>query len=173
MSEADSEGRLRAKFDRLWDILRKWPEDRVKAILKDRLEREGWNITLLAMGHERGKDLEATKGNRVIHIEAKGEPGSLSNYRVERRSFIGGALMSLISHMNKDNADEALCMAFPDNDYYLRGVTSRVPRYVRNKLRVHALFLNDDSTIRVLLPNANDARILDSFEELFASDDVS
>ena len=149
MSEADSEDRLRARFDKLWDTPGKWPEDRVKAILKDRLESEGWSITRLAMGREEGKDLEATKGNRVIHIEAKGEPLSLSNYRVERRSFIGGSLMSLISHMNEDNPHEALCMAFPDNDYYLRGVTSRVPRYVRNKLRLYALFLTDDNTIRM------------------------
>jgi len=170
MTEAEERDKIRAKFDRIMNMLNKWPEDEVKTRLKERLEREGWNITQVSMGSEKGKDLEATKDDKVIHIEAKGEPKSPSNYRNERRSFIGGALMSLIAHMNEKTANNAFCMAFPDNDYYLRGVKMRVPLYVRNKLRLFAIFLEDDNTIRLLLPDARDVKTLNSFEELFNTD---
>ena len=169
MTEEEERDRIRAKFDHIMSMLSKWPEDRVKTILKERLEKEGWDITHVSMGSERGKDLEAIKDDKIIHIEAKGEPKSPSNYRNERRSFIGGALMSLIAHMNEKTANNMFCMAFPDNDYYLRGVKTRIPLYVRNKLRLFTIFLGDEDTIMVLLPNASDARTLNSFEELFST----
>lgn len=168
MTEAAEKNKNR--FNQIMDMLSKWPEDKVKTILRERLEREGWSITQVSMGIEKGKDLETIKDGKVIHIEAKGEPKSLSNYRNERRSFIGGALMSLIFHMNEKTVKNVFCMAFPDNDYYLRGVQTRIPLYVRSKLRLFTIFLKDDNTIRVLLPNTNDVRILNSFEELFDAD---
>lgn len=167
MTEAEEKDKIRVKFNQIMNMLSKWPEDKIKTILKERLEREGWNITQVSMGSEKGKDLEAIKDDKVIHIEVKGEPKSPLNYRNERRSFIGGALMSLIAHMNEKTANNAFCMAFPDNDYYLRGVKTRVPLYVRNKLRLFTIFLKDDNTIRILLPNASDVRTLNSFAELF------
>lgn len=167
MTEAEEKDKIRVKFNQIMNILYKWPEDKVKTILKERLEREGWDITQVSMGSEKGKDLEAIKDDKVIHIEVKGEPKSPISYRTERRSYIGGALMSLIAHMNEKTANNAFCMAFPDNDYYLRGVKTLVPLYVRNKLRLFTVFLKDDNTIMILLPNASDVRALNRFEELF------
>jgi hypothetical protein len=165
--EERDKDRVRVKFNPIMNMLYKWPEDRIKTMLKERLETEGWTITQVSMGSERGKDLEAVKDHKVIHIEAKGEPRSPSSYQSERRSFIGGALASLIAHMNEKTADNAFCMAFPDNDYYLRGVRTLVPLYVRNKLRLFTIFLKDDSPIMILLPDANDVKTLNRFEELF------
>jgi hypothetical protein len=156
-----------AKFQSIMAMLSKWPEDKVKTILKERLEKEGWSITQASMGSQQGKDLEANKNNKIIHIEAKGEPNSPSSYRQEKRSFIGGALMSLIAHMNNGQQNYAYCMAFPNNDYYLRGVQSRIPLYVRSTFRLAAVFLNDDNTIEVLFPDANSVKLLSSFDELF------
>ncbi|GEM_PF-7089173 len=155
------------QFSKLSTELDKWPEDRVKTLLKERLEKELWAIIKIAMGTEQGKDLEATKNSKAIHIEAKGEPKSISSYRQERRQFVGGALISLITHMTQEDENIAYCMAFPDNDYYLRGVLTRIPSLVRKKLRVFGLFLREDSSIQVLYPSNNNTEELRSFDDLF------
>ena len=170
MTEAKEEEKLKLRFNQIMHMLYKWPEDKVKTILKEQLEREGWAITQIAMGTEKGKDLETTKDDRVIHIEVKGEPKSPLSYQVERRAFIGQALTSLITHMNEGTANNAFCMAFPDNDYYLRGVRRLVPLYVRNRLRVFTIFVGDGNVIQILLPNSNEVRTLNRFEELFNTD---
>ena len=58
-----------AKFQSIMAMLSKWPEDKVKTILKERLEKEGWSITQASMGSQQGKDLEANKNNKIIHID--------------------------------------------------------------------------------------------------------
>ncbi len=167
MSEEIKREAVRDKFINIMSNLSKWPEDRVKTILKDRLEREGWNITTISMGQEQGKDLEAVKGEWTIHIEAKGEPKSPNSYRQERRQFIGGALMSLITCMTEENVNRKFCIAFPDNEYYLSGVLTRIPSLIRKKLNLFAMFLQEDASIRVLMPSSTDTKVLFSFDELF------
>jgi hypothetical protein len=81
MTEEET-NKLRGKFTSIMNMLSIWPEDRVKTILKERLEREGWEVTV-SMGQEQGKDIDAIKGDRVIHIEAKGEPKSPSHKAAE------------------------------------------------------------------------------------------
>ena len=135
------EAKLKAKYSKIWDDLRKWPEDRIKTNLKEKLEKEGWRITEISMGNEQGKDLEATKNGFLIHIEAKGEPKSLTSFDQERRQNVGGALMSLIQHMTNEKEKYIYCMAFPNNGRYSSIICKRIPMYVREKLEVYAILV--------------------------------
>jgi hypothetical protein len=49
MSEEIKREAVRDKFINIMSNLLKWLEDRVKTILKDGLEREGWSVTTISM----------------------------------------------------------------------------------------------------------------------------
>lgn len=167
MQRKADEDKIREQFVKIMKELQKWPENRVKEVLKQRLEAEGWMISTISYGTERGKDLEVTKGPRTIIIEAKGEPKSPSSYQQERRGFIRGAFASIIQYMREDNPDRAYCIAFPNNEYYPRRVQELIPRSVRTKLVLNILFVDENGLLHVVLPDAMEICQLTRFDDLF------
>ncbi len=53
-------------------MLAKWPEDRVKTVLGDRLRAEGWTVEEVHFGTERGKDLAGSRGDRKVGLPQAG-----------------------------------------------------------------------------------------------------
>ena len=53
-------------------IASKLTEDETILILIDHLKSEGWNIDGHCLGQQRGYDIEASKENEKLFIEAKG-----------------------------------------------------------------------------------------------------
>lgn len=62
-------------------------------------------------------------------------------------------------------------MAFPNNEYYLRGVQQRIPLMVREKLALHVLFTEEDGSLSILVPTATVVSKLVSFDTLFNGSD--
>jgi len=168
--QADEKEKMREKYTKIMRELDRWPEDSVKKLLEQRLKNEQWTISWIAFGHERGKDLLATKGARQIIIEVKGEPKSPLSYVQERRAFIRGAFASIVQHMREDKTDVAYCIAFPNNGYYPRRTEELLPRLVRSKLALNALFVNDNGILDRLLPNEDRICRLARFDDLFTED---
>lgn len=167
MQRKADKDKIREQFAKIMEELQKWPEDRVKKVMKQRLEDEDWIVSTVSYGTEHGKDLEATKGLRTITIEAKGEPKSPNSYQQERRAFIRGAFASIIQYMRADNPDTAYCIAFPNNKYYPRHTQELIPRLVRTKLALNILFTDENGLLHVLLPDAMEIRQLATFDDLF------
>ena len=160
--------KIRQDIIRISNELLKWPEDKVKSLLKERLEREGWNVNTISLGYEKGRDLEAQKGDLTIIIEAKGEPKSPLTYLVQRRSYVQGALASIAAWMKEENPKTRYLIAFPENGYYPRGVKNLIPALVRKKLGLLAVFINEDSSVETLFPYSDEVTQLNRFDDLFS-----
>lgn len=167
MQRKANEDKIREQFIKIMKELQKWPEDKVKKVLKQKLEDETWMVSTVSYGTEHGKDLEATKGPRTIIIEAKGEPKSPNTYQQQRRGSIRGAFASIIQYMRENNPDRVYCIAFPNNDYYPRHTQELIPRLVRTKLALSILFVDENGLLNVLLPDAMEICQLRRFDDLF------
>lgn len=162
-NENDLKKKAAEKLTQLYN----WPEDKVKSLLKQKLEASGWAIIEIHWGKEQGKDLVVAKNQRSIVFEAKGEPKSLISEYTERRHFVRDALSSLISYMVTDDADCRYCIAFPANKLYIRHVLKQIPIVARRKLGLYAIFLNEHGSTKVLLPDEEELQELTLFDDLF------
>jgi hypothetical protein len=70
-------------------------EDAVKEAVKRSLEAAGWTV-LVRWGRERGIDIEATRGDERLVLEAKGEttPGP------QQVSYFVGAIVELVQRVS-------------------------------------------------------------------------
>jgi hypothetical protein len=101
-------------------------EDIVKAAVKSALERDGWT-TDVRFGRLHGIDINATRGNERIILEAKGE-GSLDAMRV---NYFLGALGELLQRMDSPSARYGL--ALPAHRQFTR-LIARLPDWVCQRL---------------------------------------
>ncbi len=114
-------------------------EDDVKRFLEKWLITEGWKVQV-AWGHERGIDIEASKGSSLWLIEVKGS-GSLQPMRV---NYFLGALGELLQRMDKPNAIYSI--AFPDMQQF-RGLWNRLPDLAKSRTGITALFVATDGKV--------------------------
>lgn len=128
--------------------------------LKEMLEKEGWQVTRFAPDKQRGPDLEARKGKRTIIMEVKGEAASAG----QRVKYVADTLLAILSRMRAQSSDVRYCMVFPDS--HLPVVKRYLPDWVREKLGLYILFLNDES-LKALYPTLKREKDLTSFDELF------
>lgn len=108
-------------------------EDEVKAAVKAHLEEAGYRVTV-AWGRVRGVDIEATRPDSRMLIEAKGS----ANLQPQQVSYFLGALGELIQRMSDPAARYGL--ALPDNRQY-RGLVSRLPQLARDRLTLTVFFV--------------------------------
>lgn len=163
MEEEKAKEKLTKKLNQLYE----WPEDRIKTMLKEKLESDNWAIKEIHWGKEQGKDVVACRNGRTIVFEAKGEPKSpLSDY-TQRRHYTRDALASIISYMIADEPNCKYCLAFPKRTLYISHVHRQIPSLVRRKLGLYVIFLDADGSIYALFPNQEDSYELDMFERFF------
>jgi len=167
ISKMQNEEDLKKKFTKKMTRLYDWPEDKVKSLLKTKLEVDGWEITEIHWGREQGRDMVAAKNNRSIIFETKGEPKSPTSEYTERRHFVRDSLSTLISYMVTEDANCKYCVVFPNNELYVGHVLKQFPLLVRKKLDLHALFVNADGSAEVLFPGKERTSKLLSFDSLF------
>jgi len=114
-------------------------EDEVKAALVGMLEADGWTVEV-AWGKRRGIDVVAVRESERWLIECKGHgsrPEMQNNYFV-------GVLGELLQRMSAEDAKHSL--AFPDVPKFRR-LWSELPRPVKSKLGLTALFVASNGTV--------------------------
>jgi hypothetical protein len=115
-------------------------EDQCKEALAEWLQRAGWHVEM-AMGHERGIDIEAKRhgGQRWI-IEVKG-PGSRQPMRVNYFLAILGETLQRM-----DDPAARYSIAFPDRRQY-RGLWERLPALAKRRTGITLLLVAEDGSI--------------------------
>lgn len=160
--------KMRYKIDYVEKTRRR--EDPLKKQLKERLEKEGWQVKI-APGREKGPDLEAVKekdkGKREIIAEVKGEPGSAKTASGQRIKYIGDALLTILNRMGTQSSDVRpsdirYCLVFPYT--YLPVVKPRLHAWVREKLGLYILFLKGEP-LEALYPTLEHEVDLRGFDE--------
>jgi hypothetical protein len=101
-------------------------EDEVKTAVRDHLQAQGYKV-MVAWGHLRGIDIEATKDSDRILIEAKGDASSAQ----QQGNYFLNALGELIQRMDDPGARYGL--ALPDNKRYRR-LVENLPALARERL---------------------------------------
>jgi hypothetical protein len=114
-------------------------EDEVKAAVKSRLETDGW-IVKVARGRERGIDIQATRGDETLIVEAKGETANPP----QQVNYFLAALGELIQRMTIVTATYGL--ALPDNRQY-RGLVQRLPELARERLNLAIFYVDGEGTV--------------------------
>jgi biotin operon repressor len=111
-------------------------EDQVKQAIKDHLENDGYDVTVM-WGRDRGIDIDARGPRGRLVLEAKGEVAS----QPQQTNYFLGALGELIQRMSDEEGGYGL--ALPDNSVY-RGLVSRLPSLARERLRLRVFFVARD-----------------------------
>ena len=106
------------------------------------LESNGWSLKV-AWGRERGIDIEALRGAERWIIECKGT-GSLAPMQ---NNYFVGVIGELMQRMSDDRAKHSI--AFPDLPKFRR-LWSELPRTVKERLRLSALFVSGDGNVAEL-----------------------
>lgn len=114
-------------------------EDQVKAAVRSHLEADGWVVSV-AWGRERGIDIQASRGDERLIIEAKGEAANPP----QQVNYFLGALGELIQRMTVETATYGL--ALPDNRQY-RGLVQRLPALARERLNLAIFYVDRTSTV--------------------------
>ena len=108
-------------------------EDEVKEAAAAHLTSMGWSVAV-AWGHTRGIDIEASRDDERLVLEAKGEV-SLQPQQV---NYFLGAVGELVQRMSDPTSRYGL--ALPDNRQY-RGLVSRLPEVARRQVVQVVLFV--------------------------------
>jgi hypothetical protein len=117
-------------------------EDEVKASLVMMLATQGWS-TEVAWGKARGVDIAASKDGQRWLIECKGS-GSLAPMQ---NNYFVGVIGEIVQRMADPEAKHSI--AFPDLAKFRR-LWSELPKHVKQTLKVTALFVASDGTVRKL-----------------------
>lgn len=123
----------RAPPQRAGDLI---TEDDVKRALKEYLETQGYEVTVM-WGRERGIDIDARSPDGRLVIEAKGEVAS----QPQQTNYFLGALGELVQRMSDERASYGL--ALPDNKVF-RGLVSRLPAMARQRLGLRVFLVTRD-----------------------------
>jgi hypothetical protein len=117
-------------------------EDEVKGAVSEHLVAQGYEVTV-AWGRTRGVDIDATKPDDRLLLEAKGAV-SLQPQQV---NYFLGAIGELVQRMGDARARFGL--ALPDNAQY-RGLVRRLPAHARQTVVQVVLFIaRDDRSFSV------------------------
>ena len=108
-------------------------EDEVKQAAAAYLTSMGWSVAV-AWGHTRGIDIEASRDDERLVLEAKGEV-SLQPQQV---NYFLGAVGELVQRMSDPTSQYGL--ALPDNHQY-RGLVARLPEVARRQVVQVVLFV--------------------------------
>jgi len=136
-------------------------EVRIKALLKKRLEAEGFHEVVVRRQAERGADVDAKFPGYQLRLigEVKGEP-SKTIVRGERagqlkassvvsnqyRHWLAEALWELVNRMNEPSG-AVFAIFLPDSTAYRR-LVSRIPPRPLQALGVQFVFVGDDRLVR-------------------------
>ncbi len=116
-------------------------EDKVKQAVKGHLEAEGWQVKV-AWGRERGIDIEATRDDERLVIEAKAEVEP----QPQQVNYFLGALGELIQRM--DDPEATYGLALPDNRQY-RGLVERLPEEAVRRLGLVVFWVDRSGPVSV------------------------
>ena len=109
-------------------------EDEVKAAVGDQLQAQGYRVKV-ALGHERGIDIDAHKHGDHLLIEAKGEV----SLQPQQANYFIGALGELVQKMAYPDARYGL--ALPDSPQYRR-LVGKLPAHARKCLHLVVFFVS-------------------------------
>lgn len=118
-------------------------EDNVKKLLEQWLTKNGWS-TKIAMGHQHGSDIVASRSSGKWIIEVKG-CGSLNPMRV---NYFLAVLGEILQRMNDPDAKYSI--AFPDMPQY-RNLWGRLPALAKTRTMISALFVSASGTVDEIL----------------------
>jgi hypothetical protein len=113
----------------------KLTEDEVVCLLKDHLEKSGWNIGYkFCLGQKHGIDIEACKDGNILMIEVKGAKASNSSPTKKREYFdsgqikthFGKALVKVL-HDKYSNPNSTFAIAHPDDADVKRAIGHIIP----------------------------------------------
>lgn len=116
-------------------------EDEVKQKVKDWLVTDGWKVSV-KWGHDRGKDIEAKRGEEKWIIEAKGS-GSRNEMR---NNYFLVALGEILQRMNDQTTHYSV--AFPNLEKFRR-LWAELPSLVKKKMAISALFVGTNGVEQV------------------------
>jgi len=119
-------------------------EDQIKEILRAWLEESGYRVKV-ALGRERGIDIEAVRDGVRRVIEVKGT-GSRPEMRV---NYFLCMLGEVLQRFDDPNARYSIAM--PDLAQY-RGLWNRLPTMAKERLQLSAIFVGADHSVREELP---------------------
>ena len=111
-------------------------EDDVKRAIRDHLVEDGWTVKV-NWGGQRGIDIRAVRGDRVLDIEAKGEVPS----HQQMGNYFLNALGELLQRMDSPGKEYGL--ALPRNARYV-GLANRLPLWVKQHLKLQFFFVERD-----------------------------
>lgn len=122
-------------------------EDEVVRLLMQYLKSNGWEIVEYCLGHTRGYDIIASKGEQKLYVEAKGAKANGAS-PIKKRAFfdsgqikdhLGKAIVKSIETQIKfPNAIVAI--AQPD-DEYLKGVCKETTEYL-SRIHIYAFWVD-------------------------------
>lgn len=133
----------------------KLDEDEVVLKVKDWLERDGWFVgDNYCIGGSRGLDIKATKGDRILIVEAKGARARDNAPTKRRQQFdssqlvnhLGEAVMKVFREMNFHPHAE-FAIAHPDDPQVRRIIGELVPHL--KKLNVQHFWVRDDGGVSI------------------------
>ncbi len=116
-------------------------EDQIKGVLRTWLEASGYQ-TRIAMGKERGIDIDARREKERWIIEVKG-PGSLQPMRV---NYFISMLGELLQRM--DDPEAKYSIALPDLAQY-RGLWQRLPTLAKERTTISAIFVSTKGEVSI------------------------
>lgn len=159
----------------------RWPhEDGIKAILEKVFKTLGIEINTIQLGNKPGIDLTGrTEDGRDVLCEAKGEPPCVNtkgknknnpktldeknNCRtVNFKELVG----TIIERMETNDAKKIYVIAVPDTPEFHELVKTKIPDWIRQCLRIHALFVKQDGKVTYLCPSQSNGDIPENLKEL-------
>lgn len=121
------------------------------------LNRSGWTILAARHGHERGVDIEASRADELLHVEAKGATSSRQGSSNHGRAFTGGEVRiniaeALYTAAIAATARVATCsaIAIPADDRHERYVMPLLPAL--DALGVALFRVDETGTVHLRAP---------------------
>lgn len=121
----------------------KLTENQVINFLRVWLENKGWKIDKISKGNHRGNDIEASKGRKVMIVEAKGGKANPKAYNKVRDKFDSGQIKdnfgkALVKVLEQRHLNPAVTVAIAQpNDPYIRQCLQNVtPEARKNNIRL-------------------------------------
>ena len=131
-------------------IVSKLTEDQTIIILIEYLKSQGWNIDGHCLGQQRGYDIEASKGNEKLFIEAKGAKGNDNSPTKKRKYFDSGQIKdhfgkAIVKSLETINSypNAKIGIAHPDDEDIRRvigGITKNI-----TKLGIRHYWVNENN----------------------------
>jgi len=125
-------------------------EDEVVSTLCNWLKKDGWVIVKSCTARQKGNDIEATKGERFLIVEAKGLKGKLSHTKREKfdsgqiKNHIGGAIVKVLEQKD-DYPNAEIAIAYPENDH-ARKVLKKISKQLNN-IGIKLFWVVDENTV--------------------------